>query len=259
MSWVSGRMQQLQRESRKRRISAWPAPSDGSGGQILLRSQAFSLLLDPRRGGRLLELSDRQSARNLLESGWIDHLFPAGTGVEEFARGRARELSNLFSSAYEAQVEESESSTQAVLSRAAELGKGKTAQALLVRKTVALPAGGRRVMFSHSFTNVSARSMEFLFASEMTLRLKDAHVNRIGEAPGVKRFAVLDPAARLEAGLSFSRPARLWHFPVETGSGLQRVYHGVKLAGVWPVRLAPKKSWQLKWEFTVEEPRGWRR
>ena len=65
MSWISARIQELQREGRKRRISAGVPPLQApdemkdSSGQVLIRSKELTLLLESRRGGRLLELSDR--------------------------------------------------------------------------------------------------------------------------------------------------------------------------------------------------------
>ena len=161
----------------------------------------------------------------------------------------ARESGGL-AGVYAVQVREGKGSVEAVLTKAA--------AGLKVRKTAAL-SSGRRVLFTHRLTNTSGRPMKFLFGTELTLNLKDAHVNRLGEAPGVRRFAVLDPAARLRVSLVFGRPARLWYFPLEAGAGARRVYQGVKLAGVWPVSLPARGSWQLRWELNVEEPDGWPR
>ena len=252
MSWVSARMQQLQRESRRRRISAWTPPFQ-EAARVLLRSKALTLLLDPRRGGRLLELNDKRAERNLLGAGWTDHLWDLRACVREFERGRTRELSDLPLGPYSVRVKEAGGFVRAELSRQARLGKA----ALRVAKEVTLPARGRRALFAHRLTNDSNVPLEFLFASEFTLSLKDAHVNRVGDAPGVRRFAVLDPAAGLNVAWVFSRPARLWYFPLESGSGRRRVYHGVKLTGVWPVKLAPRQSWAVRWEWKVEEPGGW--
>jgi len=218
--------------------------------QVLLRAKELTLLLDSRQGGRLLELGDRRARRNLLHSGWVDHLFAPSATLGDFSKGRVRELTDL-GGVYETQVREGKNSVQATLT--------KEAPGLRVLKTAALSSRGRRVIFTHRLANRSGRPMKFLFVSELTLNLKDAHVNRLGEAPGVRRFAVLDPAVRLQVSLAFGRPARLWHFPLEAGSGARRVYQGVKLAGVWPVALPACGSWQLEWELKVEEPGGWPR
>lgn len=299
MSWISGRIQQLQRESRKRRIAAWmpqlqeaqrhlyaaraggavdpfrsllraerivdglaSRPSSGSRGgegRLLLRSQALTLVLDPLNGGRLLELSDKQAERNLIETAWTERLLAPGAAVREFARGRAPELSDLSRGTYAARLREEKGAVLAELGRKVKLGRGKAAQELIVEKSVKLPARGRRVIFSHRLENRSGRQVNFLFVTSSTFTLKDAHVNRTGEAPGVRRFAVLDPAARLQVGWTFARAARLWYFPLETGSGESRAYRGVTLAGAWPVRLPPRGAWRISWELNIEEPSGWQR
>ena len=252
MSWVAERMQRLQRETRKRRISAWMPPAEAEGGapgQVLLRSPALTLVLDSRRGGRLLELSDKKSGRVLLNSGWIDHRFGPRARLRDFAEGRFHELPALPAGSCSARVEEGKGFIRSILDRRTPL--------LQVAKSVTLPTRGRRVLFAHRLTNLSGRRMDFLFGTGLTLNLKDAHVNRVGEAPGVRQFAVLDPAARLEVRWRFSRPARIWYFPLESGSGARRVYRGVKLTGLWPVKLPPGKSWQLQWQLEIGEPSGW--
>ena len=103
--------------------------------------------------------------------------------------------------------------------------------------------------------NRSTRRATFLFGSEQVLSLKDAHVNRVGEADGIRRFSVVDPAARLEVSWAFSRPARLWHFPLESVRGEERVYQGICLVWLWPVTLEPGRSWAVRWELSVGEER----
>ncbi len=249
----------MQRESRRRRICGWvprlqEAQQQPDEGQILLLSKEITLLVDARRGGRLLEIGDKRAQRNLLDTragaAWSEHLFSPGAQVRDFAQGRAKEVTDLSGGPYEARLEEGKDFVKAVLNR--------QSKAFKLTKTVTLPARGRKIFFTHRVTNVSDRPAEFLFGTGVTLSLKDAHVNRTGEAPGVRRFAVLDPAARLQVSWVFDRPARLWYFPLENGSGAQRIYQGVKLTGVWPVGLPPKRSWQIHWELNVEEPDGWR-
>jgi len=242
----------MQRESRRRLICGWTPRLQEGQGQLLLRSGEMTLLMDARRGGRLLEIGDKRAQRNLLSArgqGGLEHLFAPRTRVRDFAQGKAKEIADLSGGPYEARLEEGKDFVKAVLNR--------QSQALTITKSVTLPARGRRILFAHEVANASDRPTEFLFGTEITLNLKDAHVNRTGEVPGVRRFAVLDPAARLQVSWVFDRPAQLWYFPLEAGSGTRRVYQGVKLTGVWPVKLLPKRSWQVRWELKIEEPRGW--
>lgn len=243
----------------------WP---ERLGGNLLLRSRWMTVRIDPERGGRLLELSDKTAERNLLEltpaaaaeGGRTTALRPVGLAgetilspdaqVQRFARGREPELSDLGTGRFAARVARRSGSPHAVLVREGRL-RLEGGQRLRLTKTITLPARGSGVRFTYRLENLSARPMRFQFASGLSLNLKDAHVNRTGEVSGVRRFSVSDPAARLELALAFSRPARLWHFPLEAGSGLQRIYRGVRLTGTWPVRLAAGRSWQVQYALKV--------
>ena len=149
----------MQRESRRRRICGWVPPPDA--GQILLRSLEMTLLVDTRRGGRLLEIGDRRAQRNLLDTragaGWLEHLFTPGTRVKDFAQGRAKRLADLSDGPYEARLEEGDDFVKAVLDR--------RTPAFKLTKTVTLPARGRQILFTHRLTNVSNRRLEFLFGT----------------------------------------------------------------------------------------------
>lgn len=244
--------QHLLRAERTLDLSGSPAGRGRRG--IPLVSRDLTLLVDPGRGGQVVELSDKVAARNLLDgqAGLRDHLFPAGAGLESFLRGDAPEARGFAGGRYRGRLKRSRSSVQAVLSRRGALpapGDG----AVSYTKSVEISSSGRRVRVRQHLRG-GARRQRFLFATEIGLGLKDAHVNRIGEAAGIRRFAVVDPAARLQVSWSFSRPARLWHFPVESGAGLHRVYQGVRLTWLWPVELGPRRCWEVRWEMTMGSP-----
>jgi len=235
-------------------------------GRMLLRSRRMSVSIDLEHGGRLLELSDKQSERNLLELplSRLDRRLPLDCGesflrseaaVRRFAQGKELERSDLGRKRCLARVERRGGALRAVLdcSGSLRLGSGPR-QLFRLAKTITLPARGRGIALSYRLLNLSARPMRLLFASGLSTSLKDAHVNRTGEVSGLRRFGLADPAARLELALAFARPARLWHFPLETGSGAARVYRGVRLMACWPVTLAPGRSWRGGWTLTA---RSW--
>ena len=98
----------------------------------------------------------------------------------------------------------------------------------------------------------------FCYGTELSMNLKDAHVNRIGEARAVSSFSVVDPASRLQADWTFGRPARLWYFPREAtlstdGQKGERVYQGVSLMPVWDIRLPAKRRWSVRWTLSLGE------
>ncbi|MBI3616314.1 MAG: DUF1926 domain-containing protein [Candidatus Omnitrophica bacterium] len=278
--------------------------------EFLLRSKSTTLLLDLRRGGQLLEFSDKTNGVNLLDTltrrpeayhkklqalhpvpvaqaqpsgplsiherapanaadladslvydpyrraGLIDHILSPDAQVHPFSCGAVEELGDFLAGPYEGRLKLSKNSAQAVLTRKGRLRVNGVDLPLGLRKTITLSAKDRAVSIAYQLDNGSAEPLNVLFGSELNLGLKDAHVNRIGQTQGIRRFAVVDPALHLQVSWTFNRPARLWYFPLETVSdserGMERTYQGVSLTFLWPVRLGPAKSWRVAWTLEME-------
>lgn len=231
------------------------------GSRILLRSRRITLGLDLRQGGRLLELSDKSVGRNLLDiqserrgggrpAAPMVYAFRPGASVRQMARGTACRMKGLFGARWKGKVRRRSGTVQAVI---------ETRGLIRFRRTIILRADSGTITFAERLENPSRRAVAFLFGAALALNLKDAHVNRVGEAEGLRRFAVVDPAVRMEVQWDFSRPARLWHFPLETRSGpdgTERAYRGVSLTALWAVVLRPKGAWAARWDLTIESPDG---
>lgn len=127
---------------------------------------------------------------------------------------------------------------------------------LAVKKSVRMVGGKKNIIIRYRLTNASSGRIKFLFAAQATLKLKDAHVNRIGEAQGIRRFAVIDPIKRLQVSWVFSKAAHLWYFPLESGKGIRRTYHGVSLSYLWPLVLPPHGSWEVTYQMRITPPDG---
>lgn len=209
---------------------------------------------------------DRPDLTDLLvydpyrRAGWIDHLLDTDSEVQAFARGASEEIGDFLHGSYEGKWKQSGRAVQAVLTRQGRIRIDEVEHPLSVKKTVTLASEGRTLRFAQQLINRSNHALSFLFGTEFNLGLKDAHVNRIGEAEGIRRFSVVDPAARLELLWEFSRPARLWHFPLETVSdserGMERTYQGVSLTFLWHLKLAARGSWAVQWEWRLQAPHG---
>ncbi len=123
-------------------------------------------------------------------------------------------------------------------------------------KKITLARSGQSVQVAYRLTNPARHRFSFLFGVEWNLNLKDAHVNRIGDAEQIRRFAVTDPVVHRTVSWAFSREARLWYFPIETVSdserGVERTYQGVNLTFLWPVELSPGGSWEVACELSLE-------
>ncbi len=203
-----------------------------------------------------LGLADLLVVDRYRRAGWMDRLFPLEEDVHSVARGGGREMGDFVEGPYEGTLRRQRDSVQAVLTRRGRVRIEGVDHPLTLKKTVTLPAKGRAITVTYQWANASAHPVSFLFGSETNLALKDAHVNRIGQARGIRRFSVTDPAARLSVGWAFSRPAQLWHFPLETVSdserGMERTYQGVSLTFLWPLTLSGRGSWQVRWEVRWE-------
>lgn len=241
-------------------------------GKLVLRSPDISLAIDLRRGARWTEWSDKAAGANLSDfhspgsprGTEVVHGLAAGTEIGDFMRGRFKTVGNFSQARMSCQMRGRRGGwLEAAFSRRVPVrfGVGPAAR-LDFLKTVRLKAGQREAILSWS---VSGRAeADFLFGVEWTLRLKDAHVNRVGSACGVRRFSVVDPVRRVEVSWAFSRPARLWHFPVEgvwgSGGRIGRTYEGVCLIFLWPVRFSGGTSgrWRALCEVKLgsPDPRG---
>lgn len=229
--------------------------------ELLLRSRALTLRVDLRRGGRLLEMSDKSAQMELLsEAGGREHVWTPETDVQAFARGNAQELSDFGEGRYRGRIRRGSGILEAVLTRQGSIRMGGRRCPMGVTKTLALSAKRRAVTWTHQLCNHASRTLSFLFGSELCLTLRDVHVNRLGEVRGVRRFSVVDPHAQLRVSWVFRRPARLWYFPRENrfrfGSEFHRIYQGVSLTGLWPVALAPGQVWSAQWRFSVGDENG---
>jgi len=135
------------------------------------------------------------------------------------------------------------------------IGRGK--QFVRGARTFFIKNGGDEVFVRYRLNNPSSRPIRFRFGSEMDLGLLDAHFNRVGEAIGLRRFALVDPMSRKTVAVSLSRPARVWHMPLEdvrsNGRHLERSFRGIRIACVWTIRLRPHGTWSVSMEIDSHE------
>lgn len=190
--------------------------------------------------------------------GWIDHCLPIDSDVHSFSRGKVNFLGDFLNGPYEGRIEKSSCAAAATLRRRGSILLDGVLHPLELRKSIRIPRKQRKCLFTYRLSNPSGQTLRFLFGSESNFALKDAHVNRVGQTPGVQKFQITDPAARLQLNWSFSRAAQLWYFPIETISdsekGMERTYQGVSLTFLWRLTLPPGRSWDVRWTLTIESP-----
>ena len=185
-----------------------------------------------------------------------DHLLAPSAQVQSFARGAAEELGDFLEGEYDGQIKRAGGAVEVVLSRRGEVTLDGVSSPLTITKKISIKRGSRLIEVAYRITNPVDRTLDLLFGVEWNVGLKDAQVNRIGEADAIRRFDVADPALRLRVSWAFSRESRLWYFPIETVSdserGVERTYQGASITYLWPLKLSPRSSWGVNGKFCME-------
>ena len=137
-----------------------------------------------------------------------------------------------------------------------------------VEKRIELRGGSTALRASYTLTNTGGEAVSTRFGVETNWgllggngptawyeipgRLDHPPLDSKGETSEVNRVRLVLGWLGMEIELRWSRPATLWHFPVETISnseaGFERIYQGSCVMPVWEVYLAPSERWQVEME-----------
>ena len=203
---------------------------------------------------------------------FLDHFMPSGVTVEAFARGEYDEAGDFVDQPYANSVEETEGALTLTLTREGHVRQGASSAPLRVEKRIALRSGSSEVMATYVLTNTGDSPVESRFGVESNWAMLGGNgPGAYIAAPGRDNVA-LDSTGQIETTdslqlvlewmamdvrLAFSRPAWVWHFPLDTVSmsegGFERVYQGSCVLAHWPVRLSPGDSWSVEIEFDLRE------
>lgn len=205
----------------------------------------------------MLELSDRRR-KIRLGGDWEDRLFPVRTRLAQFVAGQADRRPDLAGARWQSRMRVSPAGPQAVLRCRVEGAARGAASGLAIQKVVTLGEDRCRLLGAVRLRNDSKKARSLLFAAEMRFEIKDGLVNRVGETLPMRRFALQDPERRLRLLFRLSRPARLWHFPLERREQACdqwiRRFDGVSLTWLWPVALRRGGTWSVRWEVESASP-----
>ncbi|KPJ53126.1 MAG: hypothetical protein AMS16_05615 [Planctomycetes bacterium DG_58] len=196
--------------------------------------------------------------------GLIDHVMGPEVTLDDFARGDFVELGDFVEGAYEFEV-----SKRGALQRVTMTRRGADEPTFTV---------------TYEITGAEDRALRFVFGVEMCYAMLAPHADdrfyyleepdttlrstegtslrstsvKLGDlatrvdVEGVRRFGLADGWQQLDIGITFSEPARLWTFPLETVSqseaGFEAVYQGSVVLTHWTVVLERGESWKLKLE-----------
>jgi alpha-amylase/alpha-mannosidase (GH57 family) len=207
----------------------------------------------------------------------LDHFLDPEATPEDFYQARYEERGDFVDQPYRADVEERGSGVRLILTRDGTVWAGQVPFPIRIEKTMDVKAGSSRLTVGYRVTDLNDISANLRFGVELNWGIVggDSHYGYLevgrkrrslidfggdDEIPGLTVGSTLPDLAG-EVKLSLSRPASLWHFPLEVVSnseaGYERVYQGTCTLLWWDMLLEPGRPWETELTLSLRkvEPR----
>jgi len=205
-------------------------------------------------------------------SSFLDHFLHPDVTLEAFYRCQYGETGDFVNQTYEYRVETGREGKEPWMAlhlwRDGHVWDGPRFAPIRVEKRIELRGGSTALRASYTLTNTGGEAVSTRFGVETNWgllggngptawyeipgRLDHPPLDSKGETSEVNRVRLVLGWLGMEIELRWSRPATLWHFPVETISnseaGFERIYQGSCVMPVWEVYLAPSERWQVEME-----------
>jgi len=202
----------------------------------------------------------------------LDHFLHPETTLEAFYQARYGEQGDFVEQPYVARVEGGEGAVVLELAREGGVWVGDRQVAVRVEKGIALEAGSSDLWVRYRLTNLGDGPASLRFGVEVNwgvvggdskygeLRVAEGESRRLSDLGEQSAVSTLVVASRLpdlagEVALSLSRPAHLWHFPLEavanSEAGYERVYQGTCTLLWWEVALELGRPWGVEFRFAL--------
>ncbi len=201
----------------------------------------------------------------------IDHCLPPGKTLEDFQRADYNEAGDFVNQPYAYQVEgQNATGLRLVLRRDGHLWVGEVFAPLRVEKRLRIEGGRTELPIAYTLTNTGPHLIKTRFGVEFNFGLlsghapdafyrlpglDNLHLDAQGEVEDLTELALVHQWFGLEIELRLSRPALLWHMPIETisssESGFERVYQCSCIMPLWEIGLEPGESWQVEMKFVL--------
>lgn len=214
-------------------------------------------------------LQDRLCYDTYRRTALIDHFLPVDTTLADFAACRHRELSDGCAQPYSLEGQVQDGTATVRLERTAWIHDVP----VRICKTISHQAGTATLTIAYTLENGGERGMDGLFGVEFGFALQAGntpdryycipdvdlgHENKLGgtgchtDVPWVR---LVEEWVGLAIDLSWSAPAVLWRFPIETISnseaGFERVYQSSVVLPHWHLVLPPKGRWERQFELRL--------
>jgi alpha-amylase len=219
------------------------------------------------------ELKERLQYDSYLREGLIDHLLPPQAGIEDCLRGRLQQLGDSLTAPYQCQSEERPDKVGLLLRHPCTL-QGE-ANALLIKKQVALDNQTAQLEINYTLVNTSKREVACTFGVEFNFSMsageaegryyllllerqeRVGHLAMKGSFSQRKNVSLVDDSLGLKVALEWDKASELWLLPLMTvsqsESGFEKVYQGSTVLPLWRLSLRPQEQWGLRMTNSVEE------
>lgn len=196
----------------------------------------------------------------------MDYLLPADCSWETVAAGHYLQLAEVTAQPCESEVSQNDSQIEVRLVRQASLKMNGQPAVIKITKTIFFYKGKNYWEAEYRLDNLSDKNVTFGWASEFNFSLlAGCSTDRFYQVPGQvlklkqlasageiqgDRIELVDEWDKFKIRLSFSQPAWIWRFPIETiaqsESGLERTYQSSVVMPFWRVDLQAGGGWQVR-------------
>jgi alpha-amylase len=203
----------------------------------------------------------------------LDHFLDPETTPEAFYQAHFEERGGFVEQPYRAEVEEGEGTVRLILTREGTVWAGQLPLPIQVEKTIDVKAGSSDVTVRYRMVDLDDISANLRFGIELNWGIVggdsrhgylDVGTQRrsLSDFEGDDEISTLTVGSTLpdlagEVALTLSRPASLWHFPLEVVSnseaGYERAYQGTCTFLWWDVLLEPGRPWETELTLSLRE------
>ena len=206
---------------------------------------------------------------------FLDHFVAPSTTLDEFYRAQYAEQGDFVNQPYQIVDATSDGTTANVhLCREGHVWLGEVLEPITVNKVFNMSSDDSSLRVTYILSHTSDTPFDVRFGVETvvgfdggqdlnycSLRINDSYQRRsladLREMEAVNSHAADSNLRNLTLWTMLSKPAFLWHFPLETitlsEAGFERGYQGTVFLHLWNVRLLPGETWQVVITQTVQQ------
>jgi hypothetical protein len=194
----------------------------------------------------------------------LDHFLPYEATLAEFYRAQYAELGDFVDRPYAYQIRQEAEAIVLRLWREGGVWQGEELLPVRVEKHVRFPRSEIALHCHYVVTNLGEQELSCRFGVESNWALlggdgpgaywfvpgrESQRLNALGEAEEVSRLSLVLDWLRIRVDAVINKPARVWHFPIETISnseaGFERVYQGSSVTTLWDLRLESGRGCEM--------------